>query len=271
MKAWFRHYVGMTRDDKLMSVAAKSRQPLDRVLYVWIAILESASECENSGRYDVDPEMVAYNIRCEPSDVTAIMLALEVAGRLSNGVVCQWSARQFESDSSRDRMRRHRNRQNGGGNGQKPHSDAPKNHSDNDVLDGDVTVTAPDTDTDKKEDPVLTNGRQAAELIDDAAVEILGPDPAMDAEANLYRTGKQLLGKSSGGLITKLLKAHNGNFSAAQERVDRAFKVGGDPKAFIAGCVQAATTGPPQRPKRVDESAEAVSHLLSELRGNASH
>ncbi len=60
MSRWFRHYAGLARDDKLVRVALKSKQPVERVMWVWVAILESASEINDGGRYDFDADEAAY-------------------------------------------------------------------------------------------------------------------------------------------------------------------------------------------------------------------
>ena len=43
MSRWFRHYAGMMRDDKLVRAAIKSKQSIERVLWIWGAVLESAA------------------------------------------------------------------------------------------------------------------------------------------------------------------------------------------------------------------------------------
>lgn len=257
---WFRHYVGMTRDDKLMAVAARSRQPLDRVMFVWIAILESASEREDGGRYAVDPEMVAYTIRCEPSDVTTIMLALEVAGRVTEGVVTRWKDRQFESDTSRDRMRRHRKRENGGGNGQKPHGDDTKNSGDGTVTSQKRTVTPPETDTETDTPSPSGDGRPAADRQSELAFrteaeagklelrvvngEIIAPkpqptdrrDPPVDPDAAYYRRGREVLGGGQGALLTNLKKHFGGNIADARAVIEHAATRDGS-LAYVAGVI----------------------------------
>ena len=54
MSRWFRHYAGLARDDKLVRAAMKSKQPVERVVWVWCAILESAAEIDDGGRYELD-------------------------------------------------------------------------------------------------------------------------------------------------------------------------------------------------------------------------
>lgn len=108
MSRWFRHYAGMARDEKLVRVAIKSGQPLERVVWVWIAILESAAERNDDGKFEFDAEECAYFLRCEPEAISSIHQALEGQGRIGEGRISKWDARQYKTDSSTDRVRRHR-------------------------------------------------------------------------------------------------------------------------------------------------------------------
>lgn len=110
MSRWFRHYAGMMRDEKLVRVAIKSKQPVERVLWVWGAILESAAEIDDNGRYDLDAAEVAYFLRTDENDVGAILDGLTNAGRLAGAVVVNWGDRQFSSDRSKDRQAAYRER-----------------------------------------------------------------------------------------------------------------------------------------------------------------
>jgi len=110
MSRWFRHYAGMMRDDKLVRVSIKSNQPIERVLWVWGALLESAAEVDDGGRYDLDAAEVAYFLRADESHIADIMLCLENAGRICDGFVVKWGNRQFQSDKSAARVAAHRER-----------------------------------------------------------------------------------------------------------------------------------------------------------------
>lgn len=111
MSRWFRHYAGMMRDDKLVRVAIRSGQAIERVVWVYGAILESAAEIDEDGRYDFDAAEAAYFLRAPEDDILAIERELENAGRLDKGVVAKWGDRQFSSDRSAERQRRYRERQ----------------------------------------------------------------------------------------------------------------------------------------------------------------
>jgi hypothetical protein len=143
MSRWFRHYAGMMRDDKLVRVAIRSKQTIERVAWVWGAILESAAEIDDEGRYDVDAEEAAYFLRADVGDLEAILSALADAGRVADNCVVKWSNRQFQSDRSRDRVAAHRERKRsemGGGNDL-------KNTGNDDVTLQSRHGNAPDTET----------------------------------------------------------------------------------------------------------------------------
>jgi hypothetical protein len=107
---WFRHYAGMMRDEKLVAVAVRAKQPVERVLWVWGAILESAAEINDGGKYELDAEEVAYFLRTDVVDITSILAGLETSGRLTSGIVVAWSDRQFESDRGAARQAAYRER-----------------------------------------------------------------------------------------------------------------------------------------------------------------
>jgi hypothetical protein len=153
---WFRHYAGMVRDEKLVRAALAAKQPIERVIWVWGAILESAAEINNGGRYELDHAECAYFLRVDQGDIAAIENALSVLDRVREGSVGKWGTRQFHSDRSADRQQRYRER----------HGARGKSSGGDDSASPNVTVTAasrhgdaPETESDteaktekKKED-----------------------------------------------------------------------------------------------------------------------
>jgi hypothetical protein len=133
MSRWFRHYAGMMRDEKLVSAAIRSKQPVERVVWVWGALLESASEVNDGGRFDFDAGEAAYFLRVGEDDIQNILSSLVSLGRISDCSVVRWSDRQFESDQSKDRQKRYRDRL--------------KSSRDGGVTSRDTEVTAQETDT----------------------------------------------------------------------------------------------------------------------------
>jgi hypothetical protein len=150
MNRWFRHYAGMMRDEKLVSVAVQAMQSIERVVWVWGAILESAAELNEGGRYEFDVAPAAYFLRCEEEALASVIKGLEEAGRIAGQVVCRWGERQYESDSSKDRQRRYRDRL-------AASRDAKTLRSDGRVTSRDGVVTAQDTDTDTEKEKERKN------------------------------------------------------------------------------------------------------------------
>lgn len=108
MSRWFRHYAGMVRDDKLVRVALKSKQSIERVVWIWGAVLESAAEIDSEARYEVDADEIAHFLRCKPAAVEAVLDALKELGRIDDTTIVTWSKRQFKTDKSTDRVKRYR-------------------------------------------------------------------------------------------------------------------------------------------------------------------
>ncbi|MGO6879453.1 hypothetical protein ACC734_17000 [Rhizobium ruizarguesonis] len=157
MSRWFRHYAGMMRDEKLVSAAIRSKQPVERVVWVWGALLESASEVNDGGRFDFDAGEAAYFLRVDEGDIGNILTALGALGRISDGAVVRWSDRQFESDQSKDRQKRYRERL--------------KTSRDGGVTsrDGDVTAQETDTEADSsslRSEPIEKETRERGEFLD---------------------------------------------------------------------------------------------------------
>jgi hypothetical protein len=103
MSRWFRHYGGMMRDVKIVGVAARTRQPVERVGFIWAIILEDAAERQAGGAYQLDGDELAYFLRIDPAEVEVILSEMEGTGLITDGHVCKWSTRQFESDTSATR------------------------------------------------------------------------------------------------------------------------------------------------------------------------
>ncbi len=148
MTRWFRHYAGMMRDEKLVAVAIRAKQPVHLVTWVWGAILESAAEKDDAGLYEVDAAEVAYFLRTDEADIRAILDALADAGRLAGGAVVKWGDRQYQSDKSAERQARYRERRR-----------STDRDSDDQQASRDVTTPSPDrhvtpqeTDTELEEE-----------------------------------------------------------------------------------------------------------------------
>ena len=213
MSRWFRHYAGMARDDKLVRVSIKSKQSIERVVWVWTAILESASEIDDDGRYEIDHAEMARFLRCSEGKLAAIEDALRDLGRVHESIVAKWSGRQFQSDRSAARTKRYRdglkseNRREG------------KTSRDDDVTSQKRHGDAPETETE-----TYTSVSNETAVVE-------------DFDKQLWDTAKAYLGSSKSSLIGKWCKVHGKAAVAAaitQAQVERP----ADRVEFITGILR---------------------------------
>ncbi len=192
MTRWFRHYAGMMRDEKLVSAAIRSKQPVERVVWVWGALLESASEVNDGGRFDFDAGEAAYFLRVGEDDIQNILSALVSLGRISDCAVVRWSDRQFESDQSKERQKRYRDRL--------------KASRDGGVTSRDATVTAQytETDTDPSEDASAPEANPDFERFWDAYPNKTGRPSAEKAFSQAIKRAS--LGEIMAGVATYAAK-----------------------------------------------------------------
>lgn len=210
MSRWFRHYTGMMRDEKLVAVAIRSKQPVERVVWIWGAILESASEIEDGGRFEVDPIEVAYFLRADEADVAAVFDALAAAGRVADGSVVKWGDRQYQSDKSAERQARYRERKQAGNR----HSNAGKTSSDVTQPSRDGVVTPQDTDTDT--DTEVERKTPARRSNGNPIVILQSVIDAMAAQrwvAHCQDKGRRMSAAQAEGMVEILrqVQAHGGN------------------------------------------------------------
>lgn len=249
MSRWFRHYAGMMRDEKLVRVAVKAKQPIERVVWVWGAILESAAEINDNGRYELDPAEAAYFLRCDEHDLVSIVDGLVSLGRLAEGMVARWADRQFNSDSAKERQRRYRERL-------AARSDVQQRNNNVGKTQRDVTrdVTQPSRDG-----AVTAQENRDRDITDASASDAVASD---DPRRILWNVGvadlKAMTGKTDDAaksLIGKWLKATNDDCSRvlSKIRTARAERIG-EPVAWITAALKPPTP-PPRQPRNVGELA----------------
>lgn len=156
MSRWFRHYAGMMRDEKLVAVAIRAKQPVHLVTWVWGAILESAAERDDNGLFEIDAAEVAYFLRTDEADICAVLDALADAGRVDSSRVVKWGDRQYQSDKSAERQARYRERSRGKvrvGDDQQTNGDVTPPSPDRHVTPQDTETEA---ETEKIEPPALS-------------------------------------------------------------------------------------------------------------------
>jgi hypothetical protein len=105
---WFRWWLGTASDPKLTTVARRSKQKRATVVAVWAALLEAAADTNNGGAFDTPLDEIAAILEMKPEQVSAIVSALEARGMLLDNAIVNWPKRQYASDSSTARVRKHR-------------------------------------------------------------------------------------------------------------------------------------------------------------------
>lgn len=129
MTRWFRHYAGMMADPKFGGVARRCKRSRAEVLFVWGCLLEGAAE-HGSDAYTWDADAVADLLGIDTEDARSIHNELEQSGLVREGRICRWNERQFTSDSSTERSRKHREAmRNGDATLQQQHATPPETES----------------------------------------------------------------------------------------------------------------------------------------------
>ena len=108
---WFRWWHGTTTDPKFGGIATKTGQTRERVLFVWTALCESASENEaDRGTYDCDPSDIAATLGCDLAHVEAIIAAFESRAMVAGKRICAWDNRNPARDDAAQRQRTKRDK-----------------------------------------------------------------------------------------------------------------------------------------------------------------
>jgi len=217
---WFRWYSGTYADPKFGSIARKIGASRERVLVVWMALLESASEGDDRGVIKTDADAIADVLNCPTEDVQAVIDALECHGLVRDMSVTNWTKRQFENDKDRGAAARKRK--------QREKAKLDQGVAKKRVTrDRPVTVTPvsrPDTDTDteKKEDSSLRSlSRAIDEKIDDGFGAFWDAYPKRSGSANKAEARKRysaLVSKSPELQSTILAGAENYAQSAQENQ-----------------------------------------------------
>jgi hypothetical protein len=224
----------MMRDEKLVAVAIRSKQPVERVVWVWGAILESAAEIDDVGRFELDAAEAAYFLRTDEIDIQSILDALTNAGRLAADRVVKWGDRQYQSDKSAERQARYRERRrskNAGSDDQQTPSDVTQPSRD-----GVVTLQETETETEITE----PSGSDAASPV----------DPRQQLWSEGVSILKAITGKTDGAarqIVGKWCKAASDDCALilSKIRTAQAERVG-DPVSWITAAVKPPDDPPPK-------------------------
>ena len=90
MSRWYRAYAGTIKDDKLAEVAVIAGCSRSVSIAVWHAILESAAETDDGGRFETTPRRVAAAL-CEPlAAIQAVFDAMTEIAMIGGDSVTAW-------------------------------------------------------------------------------------------------------------------------------------------------------------------------------------
>lgn len=147
MTRWYRAYAGTVKDDKLAEAAIVAGCSRSVAIAVWHALLESAAETDDGGRFETTARRVAAILGEPAAAIDAMFGAMTEIGMIEGNAIAAWKRRQFESDSSTERSRKHREAKRNG-------DPAPSN--------GDATLqqrsaTPPETEAETDTDPTVSN------------------------------------------------------------------------------------------------------------------
>lgn len=108
---WFRWYHGSINDPKFRVIAKRADCTLERVIFVWAAILESASQNDERGQFGIEVDELSIMLDCDEEDIEKILLVMSEKGIITENNVVAWERRQYEGDNSTQRVKRYRERQ----------------------------------------------------------------------------------------------------------------------------------------------------------------
>lgn len=108
MSRWYRAYEGTCTDPKLAEAALVAGCSRSVAIAAWHLTLENAATVNDGGRIDIPTRRIAAAL-CEPFDTIEMLFSsFESIGLIADSRVTAWKRRQYESDSSTERSRKHR-------------------------------------------------------------------------------------------------------------------------------------------------------------------
>lgn len=107
MSRWYRAYEGTVTDAKLHEAAMIAGVSRSVAIATWHAILEACAAAK-SPRFDTTPRRIAVILGELPSAIEGLFAAMSELDMIADGEATAWARRQFDSDNSTERSRRHR-------------------------------------------------------------------------------------------------------------------------------------------------------------------
>lgn len=108
---WWRAHNGISNDVKLALVAAKANVRRCDAGWVWIILLDYASQNEPRGSIDgLDEDQIGLMAGIGSEEVAEIITAMRGRGMIAGELLTAWDKRQYSQDYSTERVRRFRNK-----------------------------------------------------------------------------------------------------------------------------------------------------------------
>ncbi|MEH2501221.1 hypothetical protein V1290_000032 [Bradyrhizobium sp. AZCC 1578] len=222
MGRWFRVHDDLVDDPKVQLLSGDLVKAL---LNLW---------CLASQNDGVLPAMsaMAFKLRMKPQQVAVVIAELSNAGLIDRDGdeyrPHNWDKRQYKSDTDKtaaDRAKRYRAK----------NRDANVSVTRDADRDANALRERPETEAD-------TEQKQITEPIGSGA-EAPPIDPSQ-AERDYFARGRDVLGKSAGGQLAKLLKLNGGNVALSRSTLELA-ATKHDKAAFFARAISRQSQGPP--------------------------
>lgn len=218
MSRWYRAYEGTVSDAKLHESALVAGVSRSVAIAAWHTLLEACAH-SRSASYDTTPRRVAAILGEPVAQIDALFAAFDEIGLICNGELTAWSKRQFDTDSSTERSKRHRE---------------AKRNSHATTCNGDATLqqrdaTAPDTDTDTdtsslRSDVGADAPKKSAKPSPRKILETaLSPEMADGVIEHRNRMRKPLTAIAAEGLAKALSSAPDPN-AAARTMIERGWQ-----------------------------------------------
>lgn len=110
MSRWYRAYEGTVTDAKLGEVALVADCSRSVAIAAWHCLLESAASVNDGGKFDCTARRIAVILGEPVATIEAVLAEMLALGMIEEGVISAWARRQYESDNSTERSRKHRER-----------------------------------------------------------------------------------------------------------------------------------------------------------------
>ena len=110
MSRWYRAYEGTVTDAKIGEAAMIAECSRSIAIAAWHCLLESAASRNNCGSYDATARRIASILGEPAAAIDRLIAAFDEIGMTRDGAIAAWKKRQFHSDDSKERVRKHRDK-----------------------------------------------------------------------------------------------------------------------------------------------------------------